>query len=134
MGPDQLRDVVGGLLLELDDPAYARAVNDLIDRAARSGSGWTPPAPSDEGVASVLKFAEAARRVGHADPFSMDDYLRQGSNVFLAKGYEAARAIFRALLPAIAGGEIDLGQHEMVDEVLGIDAATCALRTSCPCT
>ncbi len=39
MSADGLREVVRGILLELDDKAHSRVVSALIDRAARSGSG-----------------------------------------------------------------------------------------------
>jgi len=37
-----------------------------------------------------------------------------------------ARRIFEALLRAIGDAEIDLGQDEMIDEVLATDVAACA--------
>ena len=37
-----------------------------------------------------------------------------------------ASRIFRALLPPIGDCDIDLGQHELVDEVLGVDVDACA--------
>lgn len=39
-----------------------------------------------------------------------------------------AHRIFGALLRPIGDGEVDLGQHEMVDEVLGADTIECAAR------
>ena len=58
----------------------------------------------------------------------MDDYLCQGSNAFLGKNYQGALQIFCALLIPIDNVDIDLGQHEMLDEVLGVDVATCAAQ------
>jgi hypothetical protein len=58
----------------------------------------------------------------------VDDYLRQGMNAFLSKDYRGALMIFRFLLIPISEGEIDLGQHEMLDEVLGMDLADCAAQ------
>lgn len=87
-----------------------------------------PAGPSDETVADMVSFAEAATRIGCADPARVDDYLRQGSNAFLGEDYRAAFQIFRALLIPIGNVDIDLGQHEMVDEVLGVDVAVCAAQ------
>jgi hypothetical protein len=128
MGENELRELVREMLLELDDRAHSRVVSSLIKRAARGGSGWTPAALSDDEVSRVLAFAKAAERVGQADPSEVDEYLRRGSGAFLRKDYAAALRIFGALLRPIGEGEIDLGQHEMVDEVLGVDAGECAAQ------
>ena len=126
MGAGELRELVRDIIPWLDEKSHARLVNALVDRAARNESDWTPAGPSDEGVSEIVTFAEAAKQVGYADPSDVDDYLRQGSNAFLGADYRAAFQIFRALLLPISEAEIDLGQHEMVDEVLGVDVATCA--------
>ena len=128
MSAEALREVVHEVLLELDDRARTRAVGSLIARAARAGSGWTPAAVSDEQVAEVLAFVKAAERVGQADPSEIDEYLRLGSAALLRKDYAAAHRIFGAVLPPIGEGNIDLGQHELVDEVLGADVAECAAQ------
>jgi len=128
LSADELREVVRGMLLELDEKAHSRVMSALIHRAARSGSGWTPAALSDDEVAAVLAFAKAAQRVGQADPSEVDEYLRRGSSAFLRKDYPAAHRIFGALLRPIGEGEIDLGQDELVDEVLGADTGECAAQ------
>lgn len=128
MSADELREVVRGMLLELDEKAHSGVMNALIHRAARSGSGWAPAALSDDEVAEVLAFAKAAARVGRADPSEVDEYLRRGSSAFLRKDYTAAHQIFGALLRPIGEVEIDLGQHELVDEVLGADLGACAAQ------
>jgi hypothetical protein len=128
MGADALRELVREIMLELDNRAHSRVVNSLINRAARSGSGWAPAALDDADVSKVLAFAAAAARRGHADPTEVDEHLRRGSGAFLRKDYPAAHRIFGALLRPIGEGEIDLGQHEMVDEVLGVDTAECAAQ------
>lgn len=128
MGADELREVVRDMLIELDDRAHRRVVGSLIERVARGTSNWAHPGPSEAIATEIVAFAEAAQRTGYADPSEVDDYLRQGSNGFLSKGYPAAARIFRALLPPIGDGEIDLGQHEMVDEVLGTDVSACAAQ------
>ena len=123
-----LREVVGEMLLALDEKAYSSALNSLIQRAARSGSGWAPTPLSDDEVAEALAFAKTAERVGQADPSEVDEHLRRASGAFLRKDYAAAHQIFGGLLRPIGGGEIDLGQDEMVDEVLGADIAECAAQ------
>lgn len=128
LGVDELRDVVRAMLLELDERAHSRAVNSLIDRAARSGSDWAPAALGDDAVAEALVFARAAARVGHADPSEVDEHLQSGLGAFLRKDYAAAFRILGAFLRPIGEGEIDLGQHEMVEEVLGVDPGDCAAR------
>jgi tetratricopeptide (TPR) repeat protein len=128
MSVDALREVVHDVLLELDDRAHARVVGSLIARAARAGSGWTPAAVSDEQVAEVLAFVKAAERAGRADPSEVDEFLRLGSAALLRKDYATAHRVFGALLPSIGEGDIDLGQHELVDEVLGADVAECAAQ------
>ncbi len=128
LSADALREVVREMLLELDDRAHSSAISSMIQRAARAGSGWAPAAPSDDKVAEALAFAKAAERVGHADPSDVDEHLRRASGAFLRKDYSAAHRIFGALLRPIGDGEIDLGQHEMVDEVLGADTTACAAQ------
>jgi len=128
MSVDELRDLVRGILSELDERTHGRVVNSLINRAARGGSGWAPAALSGADVAGILAFAKVAERVGHADPTEVDDYLRRGSGAFLRKDYTAAFRIFGALLRPIGEGEIDLGQHETADEVLGVDTGECAAQ------
>ena len=124
----ELRGLIRDLIPWLDESSHARLVNAVIDRAARNESDWVPAGPTDQAVADIVSFAQAATRVGHADPSDVDDYLRQGSNAFLRKDYRAASEIFRALLIPIGDVDIDLGQHEMLDEVLGVDVAACAAQ------
>ncbi len=126
MDAGELRALIRDIIPWLDEATRARLVNALVDRAARNPSGWVPAGPTHAVVADIVAFAEAATRVGRADPSDVDDYLRQGSNAFLGKNYPAAFRIFRALLLPIGNVDIDLGQHEMLDEVLGVDVAACA--------
>jgi hypothetical protein len=128
MGADELRELARDMLLELDERAHGRVVNSLINRAARSGSGWAPAALSGEDVSEIVAFAEAAQRVGQAEPSDVDQYLRRGSGAFLGKDYAAAFRIFGALLHPIGEGEIYLGQDEMVTEVLGVHPGECATQ------
>ncbi len=125
---DELRELMRDVLLNLDGRPRGRILNELIERAARNRSTWTPSGPSSESVASVHAFVEAAKQVGHADPSDVDDYLRHGTNALLGKNYSNAFVIFRALLIPLSEAEIDLGQHEMVDEVLTVDLSACAAQ------
>jgi len=125
---DGLRAFAQDVLRELDDRAYSRALNALMNRAARGVADWAPSAVADVEVAAALAFADAAVRIGQADPSVVDDYLRLGSSAFLRKDYAAAHRIFRALLKPIGDGDVDLGQDELVDEVLGADTRDCAAQ------
>lgn len=128
LSAEVLREVVQQLLHELDDRMYARVASSLIARAARTGSGWSPSAVSDEHVAEVLAYVEAAEQDGWADPSEFDAYLGRGAVAFLRKDYASAHRLFDALLPSVADGRLDLGQRELVDEVLGTDVAECAAQ------
>jgi tetratricopeptide (TPR) repeat protein len=128
LSADELRMLVREMMSELDGQAFGRIANSLVNRAVRGGSGWIPAALSDPDVAEILSFAAAAGRVGHADPSEVDEYLRRGSGAFLRKDYAAAFKIFGALLRPIGEGEIDLGQDETVEDVLGVDSGECAAR------
>jgi hypothetical protein len=128
MDTAELREVVRDVLLELDDRAHTRVVTSLIERAARGKSGWAPAAPGHDEVAEVVAFVRAARRVGYADPRDVDERLSHGSAAFFRKDYPCARGIFGTLLRPLAEAEIDLGQHELVDEVLGVEPSTCAAQ------
>ena len=128
MNREELRGLIRDMIPWLDEQNHARLVNAIVDRASRGDSGWVPPGPSAAHVAEVAAFAESAKQLGYADPSEFDDYLRQGSNAFLSRDYHAASSIFRALLLPLARAEIDLGQHEMLDEVLGVDPVECAAQ------
>jgi hypothetical protein len=128
LGAEDLRAIIREIVPWLDERIGAQLANNVIDRAARCASGWAPAGPSDEGVKEIEAFGEAARKAGSADPSDVDTRLRQGSKAFLTRDYAAAYRIFRALLIPITDGAIDVGQHEMLDEVLGVDVATCATQ------
>jgi hypothetical protein len=128
LNAEDLRDLIRAVICRLDDKEVSWFANAIIERASRGRTGWQPSGPTDEGVAEVLAFAEAAKRTGYADPSEVDDYLREGSNAFLGGNYHAATRIFRALLLPLSEGEIDLGQDEMFEEALGVDAADCAAQ------
>ena len=124
----ELRALVCDILPWLDVKTYAKAMSVLIDHAARGEAGWMPSGPGAEIVAEVLDFVDAARREGCAEPSDVDEYLRQGMNAFFARDYHMTFQIFRALLIPISECDFDLGQHELVDEVLGVDVADCAAQ------
>lgn len=61
MDAEALRELIRGLLPWLDDKTRAKVTGEIIDRAARSESEWTPAAPTNESVGEVLEFTEAAQ-------------------------------------------------------------------------
>src|SRR5439155_17316608 len=79
-------------------------------------------------VRGAAGFAAAARRPGYADPNAVDHHLRAATTAFLARDYAAARHIFEALLRPIAAADVDLGEQELVEEVLGVSVHDCAAR------
>lgn len=126
MDAAQLREVILDLIQSLDDSTRIRLTQDIVDRAVRTSGRWSPGAPDSRHVEEIEAFAAAAKRIGYADPSEVDAYLHEGSRAFLARDYVAATRIFRALLPPIGCADIDLGQDEMIIEVLGIDIDLCA--------
>jgi len=124
----ELRSVVREALERLDREPRGELLDSLIARASKGSSGWKPSGPFRGVVGEVKRFVEAARRIGYAEPHDVDDYLRKGTNAFLAGEHATTREVFEALLPAIAYGDVDLGYHELVDEVLTVDVHECAAR------
>ena len=126
MDAEQLRALIRAVIPWLDHATPARLMNEVVNRAARASSGWSPSTPSERRVEEIEAYVAAARRVHQADPSDVDDYLREGTHAFLARDYAAALRIFQALLIPIGEADIDLGQHEVVNEVLGVDVDACA--------
>jgi hypothetical protein len=121
MTAPELRSFVRTVLDGLDDDQRTTITDSLVARATQGHAGWRPSRPSARVVGEVCVFADAARRVAYADPDDVSDYLRQGTKAFLAGDHASARAVFEALLLPVAQGDISLGQHEMVEEVLNVD-------------
>jgi hypothetical protein len=117
---EELRTFIGETLERLEPDERVPIEDALLRRAAARG-GYRPVAPAPEIVDEVVEFAKAARRAGFAVPSEVDEYLRHGVTASLAAEHARARRIFEAILPPIAGAEIDLGQHERVEEVLSVD-------------
>jgi hypothetical protein len=128
MSAEELRALVRGLADHLEASPRAKLETLLLKHASRGRAGWRPSAPSPEVIAGIEAFVSAARRIGRADPNEVDTHLRQGLKAFLAGELTTARAIFGTLLPPLAAAEIDLGQHELLDEVLTEDPGDCAAR------
>lgn len=128
MTAEELRPFVRHALERLQDEPRAELVDSLIARAASGSSGWRPRAPARRIVEEVERFAQVGRQIGSAEPHAVDGYLRQGIKASLAGEHETAHRVFEALLLPIADAEIDLGQHELVDEVLTVDVHECAAR------
>lgn len=125
---DQLRLVVLDLLATLDDKSRILVERTLEHHAAHKGAGWSPTPVSEGEVANILASLKAAMRSGHGNPVEIDRYLRLGTSAFLGKDYRTAQQIFGAVLRPIADAEIDLGQDELVDEVLTSDVNLCAAQ------
>jgi len=68
MTAEELRSFVRGTLERLDDEPRRELADALLLQAAKGSSVWKPPAPSQRIVAEVRRFAEAACRIGYADP------------------------------------------------------------------
>jgi hypothetical protein len=128
MTAEELRSFVRDALEQLDDEPRGELVDRLIARASKGSSRWRPSGPSREIIDEVTRFAKAARLIGQANPEEVDAYLRQGTKAFLAGDHATARGVFEALLPPVADCEIDLGQHELVDEVLTVNEHECAVQ------
>ena len=128
MSADELRSFVLHALGRLEDEPRARLEDTLLQRAALGTTGWRPSVPSKTVIGEIERFVEAARRVGRADPSNMDEYLHAGVKASLAGNQPAACSILGSLLVPIAEAEIDLGQHEIVDEVLTVDIHDCTRR------
>lgn len=128
MDAEELRELFRLVFTQLDKKTHALLSTEIVERAARSGDNWAPPGPSDKDIADTLDFVRAAKRIGYSDPSDVDEHLQMGINAFLAKDYESAKIIFEALLVPIFDGSIDLGQEELVEDVLGIETADCAAQ------
>jgi hypothetical protein len=128
MTAPELRAAVHAVLGALDDNAKASAIDILVVRATKGTSGWRPSRLSQRLVEEAKTFAQAARQLGYADPADVTDYLRRATKAFLSGDHATARAVFEAILIPIATADIDLGQHELVEEMLGVDANACAAQ------
>ncbi len=127
LGAEELRAFVLDMLASLDEAPRARIVDALVRRAA-SSSSWRPGAPRAEVVDQVQGFVASSRRTGRAEPERVDEILRKGVEASLASDHQAARAILGAMLVPLAKSEFDLGQEEMIEEVLSIDLEDCVAR------
>jgi hypothetical protein len=128
MTAPELRAFVRAVLGEFEDKQRSRVIDSLLSRAARGEAVWKPNRPSSRIVNDARSFADAAHLVGHADPDDVSEHLRLASRAFLAGDHTTARAVFEALLIPISTVDIDLGQHELVDDVLTVDVHTCVAQ------
>jgi hypothetical protein len=128
MTAPELRAAIRAVLGALDPDAKASAIDTLVARATRGASGWRPSRPSQRVVEEARSFAEAARHVGYADPADVTNHLHRASKAFLSGDHASARAVFEALLVPIAAVDIDLGHHELVEDVLGVDVNACVAQ------
>ncbi|MGH9200905.1 MAG: hypothetical protein ACRD2A_06680, partial [Vicinamibacterales bacterium] len=128
MSAPELRAAVRAVLDLVDGDMRAEIVDTFIARATKATSGWRPSRPSQRIIDEAKSFAEAARRTGSAGPEDVTEHLRRATKAFHAGDHASARAVFEAILPPIAVVDIDLGQHELVEEVLGVDARACVAQ------
>ena len=128
MSAPELRAAVHAVLAGMDGDVKVRIIDMFIARATKATSGWKPSRPAQRIVGDARSFIEAARHVGYADPEDVTEHLRRATKAFHAGDHAGARAVFEAILPPIAVADIDLGQHELVEEVLGVDARACVAQ------
>ena len=128
MTAPELRAAVRAMLGALDEKTRASTIDTLVARATKGTSGRRHCRPSQRLVEQAQSFVEAASHLGYADPADATEYLRGAMKAFMAGDHASARAVFEAILTPIAGAEIDLGQHELVEEVLGVDAQICVAQ------
>lgn len=118
-----LRDLVRTLLPWLDGGTRDRVRAEV---ALRAGRGGPVAGLSEATVAEAEAFAARAVRAGYAEPAEVDIRLGLATEAFAARDYVSAFRIHRALLVPISAADIDLGQDELVDEVLVADVDACA--------
>jgi hypothetical protein len=128
MSAPELRAALRAVLSQLDDEVKHSVIDTLMTRGTKATSGWKPTRPSPRIVEEARSFAEAARQIGRADPYDVTEHLRRAVKAFLAGDHASARTVFEAILPPIACVDIDLGQHELVEEVLGVDVRACVAQ------
>lgn len=128
MSAPELRAALRAVLDQLDDGAKDSVIDALMTRAAKATSNWKPTRPSPRIFEEARSFAEAARHIGRADPYDATEHLHRAMMAFLAGDHASAKAVFEAILPPIACVDIDLGQHELVEEVLGVNARACVAQ------
>jgi hypothetical protein len=128
MSAPELRAAIRVVLDQLDDGVKDSIIDALLARGAKATSGWKPARPSPRIVEEAKSFSDAARQIGQADPDDVTEHLRHATKAFLAGDHASARAVFEAILPPIASVDIDLGQHELVEEVLRVDVRACVAQ------
>lgn len=122
---DALRLLVRNLALDLDTAARDELSDLVLERAARSG--WRPG--RDAGVAiRAAAFAKTATKTGFADPEGVDRHLRSADRAFFACDYETARGAYQPLFEMLGRGDVDLGQHELYEDVLTVGLHASATR------
>jgi hypothetical protein len=128
MSANELRAFIRSMAEHLEARPRSKLEATLLEHASRGSSGWRPSVPSQGVVTGIEAFVSDARRTRQANPAEADTHLRQGVKAFLAGDFAMARAIFGTLLPPLAAAEIDLGQHELLDEVLTENTDDCVAR------
>jgi hypothetical protein len=109
----------------LDDGPRGELEDLLVQHAVRGTPGWRPTSPSPQLVEDARSFIMAARRVGRADPSDVDDYVRRALTASLAGDRASAYTAFETIFPPICQADIDLGQSELVEDVVSVDLHEC---------
>jgi hypothetical protein len=124
MDVEGLRDLIREMI-PLARRNDSRLVDSLVDRAARSRSGWIPAGPTHDSVGEILSSPER--------PSGSDMPIRPWWTTTCGKARTRSwqgLPIRISDLPGVAGplgnGDVDIGQHETLDEVLSVDGAACA--------
>ncbi len=123
---EALRALLRDLVFKADEDMRGRIMDSVVDHAAHGSAGWIPVGPPAETISSITSFAREAARMAYAEPWQIDECLREGVKAFLSRHYRAASEVFGCLLVPIGDGEINLGQDELADEVLSVDLNACA--------
>lgn len=117
-----LRDALGGPDLGWNGPL----IDGLLQQASRSRSGWRPQAPGGSFRKDLERFLQKGRNGADVDPEEAAAFLRKARQAFFAGQYDLAREAFEPLLDSIGSAELEMGFHELPDEVLTVDLSECA--------
>ena len=128
MNVDELRSSLREILLQLDRKGFSRFSDMLLTRASQAAGGWRAAKPARKDMVRVMNVIEVALKTGYTEPDQINDCLYLANQAYLAREYQNARVIFAALLPPLFDGEIDVGQYELISEILTVDEDECVNR------
>lgn len=127
---EELRDVIRGVWADLEPSDRDRLERTLARAAAARGELQLEDPDLARDVAAF------AGRHGYADPRAVDALFARILRASIAGHHAVVRSSVEALLPPLASLEIDLGQDEMIDDVLttSIHAVGASYLRSVYCT